>query len=71
MALVEHIYSSEDTLYQIIFDKKYQPELYRLKMTAMLDESRQESSKKSHDDFLKRYREVQERYRQRRLENSF
>ena len=30
-ALFEHIYSTEDTLYQIVFDKKYQPELYRLK----------------------------------------
>ena len=66
MALIEHIYSSEDTLYQIIFDKKYQPELYRLKMT-----SNEGGDKKGHDEILRRYREVQEKYRKRRLENSF
>jgi len=31
MILIEHIYRSEDTLYQIIFDRRFRPEIYRLK----------------------------------------
>ena len=61
--LFEHIYSTEDTLYQIVFDKKYQPELYRLK-TEVVD-GRQGA------ELAKRYQEVQQKYRQRRLDRSF
>ena len=54
-ALFEHIYSTEDTLYQIVFDKKYQPELYRLKTEAL--DGRQA------DELAKRYQEIQQKYR--------
>ena len=35
-ALISHVYNTEDTLYQIIFDKRFRREIYNLK-TAKRD----------------------------------
>ena len=43
-ALLEHIYKTEDTLFQIAFDKRVRPELYQLRTEEVLRE-----------DTLKRY----------------
>ena len=30
----EHVYKTEDSLYQVLYDRKYRPDIYALKQTA-------------------------------------
>ena len=30
----EHVYKTEDSLYQVLYDRKYRPDIYALKQTT-------------------------------------
>ena len=52
MALIEHIYRTEDTLYQIIFDRRFRPELFRLKV----EETRRSDAAKRQSEILDKFK---------------
>ena len=29
---LDHVYKTEDTLFQVLYDRKYRPDIYRLKL---------------------------------------
>ena len=49
--VMEHMYSTEDTLFQVIFDKKFRPEIYRLK----IEDHKHEELAKRYNDILIKY----------------
>ena len=51
--LLEHIYTTEDTLFQIAYDRRFRPELYRLKTEGTIA-----------NDAAQRYQLLLTRYRE-------
>lgn len=49
--VMEHMYSTEDTLFQVIFDKKFRPEIYRLK----IEDHKNTDLAKRYNDILIKY----------------
>ena len=56
ITLTEHIYSTEDTLYQIVYDKRFRREIYNLKTRS--DGLKSEEIKTRFDKLNEKYRET-------------